>query len=174
MRSLTISVLLLASGLIMGVACGETAKDTELQERPSTSPTVQQGPTTEVPENSRAPRISFRAEFDLPAADAFGQPGFHEVLAAMLQLPQDLSSTDGMRLVHKLRDTSRPDVTCSRDHPLSGCATVDWSDSPSRPNVPPGDVFDNNITLQTASGERAFFLSESGGLRDEPDDFDPG
>ena len=62
-----------------------------------------------------------------------------------------------------------PEMTCSREHPISGCATVDWSDARSRPSVPPGGVFDNSITSEMASGERSFFLSESGALNDEPD-----
>lgn len=112
--------------------------------------------------------------FELPAALAFGDPGFHEVLTATHTVPSDLGTTSGLRLVIALRDQSRPDVACGSEHPLSGCATVDWSDDPDRPNVPAGGVFDNSITLRLTEGPRTFFLSESGGLAGAPDPFVPG
>ena len=74
----------------------------------------------------------------------------------------------------KLWDAGCPERDCNREHPLSGLATVDWSDAPGRPNVPPGGVFEKSITLQLAAGESSFFLSEPGGLNDQPDAFDPG
>ena len=47
---------------------------------------------------------------------------------------------------------------------------MDWSDDESRPNVPPGSVFDNRLEL----GEQTYFLSESGALAGAPDAFRPG
>jgi len=113
-------------------------------------------------------------QLSLPAAEAFGAPGFHEVLTVTDKLPDILPSTAGKRLVLALRDASRPGQTCSRDHPLSGCATVDWSDDPGRPKVPDSGVFVNSLTLQLQTGPRSFFLSASGRLADKPDSFTPG
>ena len=113
-------------------------------------------------------------EFLLPAADAFGAPGFHEVLIDVQTLPDDLSVASGDRLILRLRDLGRPDQSCSRDHPLSGCATVDWSDFDGRAKVPPGGVFEHSLTLRLASGDRSFFLSESGSLNDASDSYKPG
>ena len=79
-----------------------------------------------------------------------------------------------MRIIVTLWDAGRPDQACSQDHPLSGCATVDWSDAESRPKVPAGGVFDNNLKLQLSEGERTFYLSEQGFLTNEADTFDPG
>src|SRR5438132_3690556 len=104
----------------------------------------------------------------LPAASAFGEPGFHQALVAQARLPQAIPR--GTRLVLSLRDASRPRQTCSSEHPLSGCATVDWSDDPSRPKVPPSGVFLNEL----AAGGRTYFLSESGALARRPDRFEPG
>lgn len=104
----------------------------------------------------------------LPAAQAFGEPGFHQVLVAHTQLPRRLPP--GKRLVLTLRDTSRPGVRCSSQHPLSGCATVDWSDDPSRPKVPRGGVFRNALTI----GRETYFLSETGRLARRPDAYSPG
>ena len=78
-----------------------------------------------------------------------------------------------MRLVIRLWDADRPDVTCDSEHPISGCVTVDWGDAQSRPNVPPGGVFDNSISFALATGERSFFLSESGALNDVSDPLVP-
>ena len=113
-------------------------------------------------------------EFLLPAANAFGAPGFHEVLIDVQTLPSDLSVTSGDRLILSLRDLGRPDQSCSREHPLSGCATVDWSDFDGRAKVPPGGVFEHSLTLRLASGDHSFFLSESGSLNDTPDSYKPG
>ena len=109
---------------------------------------------------------------DPPRASAFGEPGFHEVLTASGDVPQAPAS--GSRLVLRLWDADRPDDICSFDHPLSGCATVDWSDDDRRPGVPPGGVFQNSLTLELTSGVQTFFLSQSDALNDEPDPFAPG
>ena len=112
--------------------------------------------------------------FSLPAASSFGDRGFHEVLNATHQLPADLDVPPGARLVVSLRDAGRPGQSCGRDHPLSGCATVDWSDFDERPGVPPGGVFDNHVTIALDDGPRALFLSESNVLADGPDAYSPG
>ena len=70
------------------------------------------------------------------------------------------------RLVLALRDVSRPDQRCDREHPLSGCATVDWSDF--------GGVCDKRHTVSLGAGVRNFFLSESGSLMLVADAFSPG
>lgn len=82
--------------------------------------------------------------------------------------------TAGARLVISLRDAGRSGQTCSSEHPLSGCATVDWSDSEDRPRVPRGGVFENSLSLRFASGTRKLFLSESGRLSGASDSFKPG
>ncbi len=102
----------------------------------------------------------------VPAATSFDTPGFHETYELVLVVPADIGSTLGSRLVLALRDVSRPDQRCDREHPLSGCATVDWSDF--------GGVFDNRLTLSLGAGERNFFLSESGSLMLVADAFSPG
>lgn len=112
--------------------------------------------------------------FHLPAASSFGTPGFHEVLTAATTLPDELGATEGWQLVVSLRDASRPGQTCGQDHPLSGCATVDWSDSQGRPNVPDSGVFENWLTIGAAANMQTHYLSESGALRDAPDSFSPG
>jgi hypothetical protein len=111
---------------------------------------------------------------DLPAAQAFGEPGFHQVLAATRRLPRRLGGSAGMKLVLTLRDATRPRQRCSSDHPLSGCATVDWSDDPSRPGTPPSGVFRNTLTIQLASGRRTFFLRPTGTMGLRPNPFEPG
>lgn len=113
-------------------------------------------------------------EFRLPAALAFGDPGFHQVLLAARRLPQRLGKTAGLKLVLTLRDAGRPGQTCSAEHPLSGCATVDWSDDPGRPNVPESGVFVNSLTVRLASGTRTFYLRPAGTLARSPEPFEPG
>ncbi|MCH7737736.1 MAG: hypothetical protein IH872_10105 [Chloroflexi bacterium] len=110
----------------------------------------------------------------MPAASSFGDPGFHAILFAKHDLPAGLGSVAGKRLVLKLWDAGRPERNCGSEHPLSGCATVDWSDAPGRPNVPSGGVFENSITLQIGASERRYYLSETGEFQDTPEAFDPG
>jgi hypothetical protein len=110
-------------------------------------------------------------ELRLPAAQAFGEPGFHAVLTATARLPAMLPSSPRLGLVLELRDVGRPGQTCSQEHPLSGCATVDWADDPGRPNVPPSGVFRNALTVRLASGTRTLFLHESGSLTGMPESF---
>ena len=165
-------MLLLLGTAALSTGCGgvtEVAPEAAVPLAPGPTPTSVPPPTIQV-----EARTLTTGEFRLPAAGAFGAPGFHEVLTATYEVPAGLGSTEGLRLVLRLRDVTRPQSICSRDHPLSGCATVDWSDAESRPNVPRGGVFDNSITLRLGSGPLALFLSESGALNREPDRFDPG
>ena len=158
------------------IACGTRATDapTERTSRDPLSGTVEI-PSTAVDGFSRtAVQSLVTGEFTLAAARAFGEPGFHQVYTARHSFPPDLGQSAEMRVVLSIRDAGRSAITCSIEHPLSGCATVDWSDEPSRPKVPPGGVFENSVTLQLASGSRTFFLSESGSLNDAPDRYDPG
>lgn len=104
----------------------------------------------------------------LPAATTFGAPGFHQVLVAEARLPRRIPA--GKRLVLTLRDASRPRQRCSYDHPLSGCATVDWADDPSRPRVPPSGVFLDRLLV----GEETYFLTARGALARRPDPYEPG
>ena len=112
--------------------------------------------------------------FRLPAASAFGQPGFHEAVTISSSVPVTPAPAAGRTLVVRLRESSRPGQTCSQDHPLSGCATVDWSDSPDRPKVPAGGVFDNSLTLPLAGGPATLFLRADGALATRPEAFNPG
>jgi len=113
-------------------------------------------------------------ELRLPAASSFGDPGFHHALAAGGRVPANLRPSARFRLVLTLRDASRTEQKCSSDHPLSGCATVDWADDPSRPKVPESGVFANTVTVRLASGSRAFFLVPSGSLAGRPIPYAPG
>jgi hypothetical protein len=158
---------------LLAVACasGETFSTAAASVPTPTAPT----PPADTPSSDGQTAIVLVAgEWELPAARAFGQPGFHQVLTAVAPLPTYLPETFGYRLTVQLWDAGRPDTACGSEHPLSGCATVDWSDFDSRPNVPAGGVFDNHLSLETAGGERAFFLSESGVLADGPDRYSPG
>lgn len=77
------------------------------------------------------------------------------------------------RLTVRLRDVTRPNQTCDRNHPLSGCATVDWADFEGRPSVPSGGVFDNRLSITTTSGTVDLFLSETLTLASTPDSYSP-
>ncbi len=164
------------TGLLMAAACAsEEVSERKTAQIVTASPTSAASTPTETAEQHfDGTKILAKGEFQLPAAGAFGEPGFHEVLTVTHDLPSDLSIMMGSRLVIKLWDAGRPNRNCGNEHPLSGCATVDWSDAPGRPNVPPSGVFGNSISLQSEDGERRFFLSESGALTDSPDAFDPG
>ena len=109
---------------------------------------------------------------EIPAAAAFGDPGFHQPLALSGRVSDSAAGLKGQLLV-RLVDAGRPDQVCDREHPLSGCATVDWSDFEDRPGVPPGGVFDNRLSIVLGSGPVDLFLSESGGLADVPDEYSP-
>lgn len=127
-----------------------------------------------VPQTTLQSKLIAKGEFSLSAASAFGDAGFH----APIQLGEPIvfngGSTSGWTLSVLLIDLGRPGQTCSSEHPLSGCATVDWSDAENRPSVPAGGVFDNSLRLALSSGDQVFYLSESGNLEAGPDAFDPG
>jgi hypothetical protein len=112
-------------------------------------------------------------ELEVPAATSFEEPGFHLAFERTHVVPDDLAPPAGAKLVVRMWDSTRPDQTCSQEHPLSGCATVDWSDAIGRPNVPDTGVFDNRVTVEDASGSRDFFLTEARGLADTPDPYVP-
>ncbi len=98
-------------------------------------------------------------ELALPAARAFGDAGLHERLGS----PHAVGAA-----AH--RDTAGPPTarcdpptqTSGSEHPLSGCATVHWSDDVSRPKIPVGGVFENSITVRLATGTLRLFLCETG------------
>ena len=168
--SITLASAMAASMLAIS-AC------TQITAQPADQPTATPDPVVQGPTLPIQPVSGFRiatGEFDLPAAAAFGDPGFHEAIQLTHSIPSALEPTAGMRIIVALWDAGRPEQACSRDHPLSGCATVDWSDAESRPNVPAGGVFDNSLQLQLGAGVRTFYLSERGFLADGADVFDPG
>lgn len=169
--------VLFALGIaIVAAACDSPSSDATNSSIPSAVATTQvaTAPATTLPTTDTAPGAGVLADgtFEVPAADAFGDPGFHEVVVATATTPA--GGADGRTLVVRLRDTLRPDQACESEHPLSGCVTVDWSDSEDRPSVPEGGVFDNHLTVNLVSGPHTFFLSETGVLADEPDVFSPG
>lgn len=137
------------------------------------SAAVPQAPARATPPAASASgeRVVASGELALPAAAAFGQPGFHEALTFTAALPADAG---GRTLVLRLRDAGRPAQVCGSEHPLSGCATVDWSDDPTRPKVPSGGVFDNSLALRTPSGTTLVHLRASGRLAATPEAFEPG
>ena len=116
--------------------------------------------------------VLLEGEVELVAASAFGDPGFHEVLELTGTIPEAAAGMAGELLV-KLVDIGRPEQRCDRDHSLSGCATVDWSDFEDRPGVPTGGVFDNHLTVISTSGPIELFLSETDGLAEAPDSYSP-
>jgi hypothetical protein len=116
--------------------------------------------------------ILLAGAIQIPAANDFNDPGFHEVFVLTGGVPEAAAGVTG-ELVVRLRDVGRPENTCDRDHPLSGCATVDWSDFEDRPGVPAGGVFDNHLNVVSSSGPINFFLSENRGLADTPDEYVP-
>jgi hypothetical protein len=134
------------------------------------------GADTNPPQSSVAPSgadvVVFSGSIEVPAAAAFGDSGFHEPFTLSGTVPESAAGVTG-DLVVKLVDVGRPSQTCEREHPLSGCATVDWSDFENRPGVPAGGVFDNRLNIVLASGAVDLFLSESRGLAATPDQYSP-
>jgi hypothetical protein len=190
-RYLSRTGLALALATLLAVAASCSQSDAAPASAPADRATEPQpaaasaapGPTAIValPPRSEAPasveatvRKLASGELSLPAATSFGSPGFHEVLTDSQTIPEAVTALAGRRLVLTLRDLGRPEQRCGREHPLSGCATVDWSDFEGRPGVPPGGVFEHRLVLQLASGERSFFLSDSGSLNEVPDRYKPG
>jgi hypothetical protein len=137
---------------------------------PSTSSTTAPAATNDVPDPPAA--VLLAGTVEIPGAGAFEDPGFHEVVILSGVLPDAASGLSG-QLTVSLMDVGRPEQTCDRDHPLSGCVTVDWSDFEGRPGVPGGGVFDNHLNLVSASGPVEFFLSETNGLASTPDSYSP-
>ncbi len=187
--SRTALALALATSLALAVSCSKSdaapasaPADGTTQTQPAvTSATLEPTAIVALPSRSEAPvsvgtkvRKLASGELSLAAATSFGSPGFHEVLTDKQTIPEDITAVAGRRLVLTLRDLGRPEQRCAREHPLSGCATVDWSDFDGRPGVPPGGVFEHRLVLQLASGERSFFLSDSGSLNEAPDRYKPG
>lgn len=127
------------------------------------------------PSSAAAPEPSGRVvasgELALPAAGAFGEPGFHDVLTFTAAVPP---GTSGRTLVLRLRDASRPERSCASEHPLSGCATVDWSDDPGRPKVPASGVFENTLMVRAGAQSATLHLRANGRLAAAPEPFDPG
>ena len=110
--------------------------------------------------------------FEVPAANGFGDPGFHEPFTLTGTVPGSAAGRSG-EVVVRLFDAGRPDQACDRDHPLSGCATIDWSDFENRPGVPDGGVFDNRLSIASTSGLIDLYLSEGRGLAATPDQYSP-
>jgi hypothetical protein len=122
--------------------------------------------------NDDGESVLLEGEVELATANTFGDPGFHQVLELTGTVPEEVAEIGG-ELVATLVDIDRPDQECDRHHPLSGCATVDWSDFEDRPGVPSGGVFDNHLTVISTSGPVELFLSETGRLADVPDSYSP-
>ena len=164
MRILPTALLLIAVAL-RAAACGAGSTDTPTRSTPAANQAA--------PPPTPADTLLASGTLDLPAALAFGDPGFHQVLTAQATLP-NVAAPAGAQLVLILRDLTRPNQSCDREHPLSGCATLDWSDSEGRPGVPPGGVFEQRLTLALAGTPQDLFLSEQLGLESQPNDFSPG
>ncbi|MFQ5556969.1 MAG: hypothetical protein ACE5GB_05615 [Acidimicrobiales bacterium] len=162
MRSL---VVVSSAVAMLAVACGGTGQ----VDRSS----VPSEPTVREERSGGSEVILLSGEVAVPGAQAFGAPGFHEPVVVSEVLPEGVPGEPGA-LVLRLRDVDRPGQTCDREHPLSGCVTVDWSDFDDRPGVPPGGVFDNHVTFGSGSGALALFLTESGALASMPDQYSPG
>ena len=181
-RQLGRTALALTLGTLLGVAAScsqpDAAPASDAADRnaePQPAAIVALPPQSEAPVSVGAKvRKLASGELLLPAATSLGSPGFHEVLTDSQTIPEDITAAAGRRLVLTLRDLGRSEQRCAREHPLSGCATVDWSDFDGRPNVPPGGVFEHRLVLQLASGEQSFFLSDSGSLNEAPDRYKPG
>ncbi len=126
--------------VLLGIACGSDGAADQSADTPSASRAVL--PTTATLTATPSPTVVATAEvsapsgpvtlaagrFELPAASAFGEPGFHEVFELTGTVAGDVPTGGGGRLVVSLRDVSRPSQDCRSHHPLSGCATVDWAD----------------------------------------------
>ena len=123
----------------------------------SDSPNVDSptGPTMPPVGNGGASVTLGQGQIELSSSD------FNRLVVLNHTTPATLQATQGAVLTVSLFDSSRPGQTCAQDHPLSGCATVDWSDA--------NQVFDNRIAIPTTAGTRVYFLSETRLLADAPD-----
>src|SRR5262249_61737067 len=131
---------------LVAVACAQVSPTSAASATPLKAPASARG------------HLLASGEIHLPAASAFGEPGFHEPITVNATLPAGIAPNSVRGLVVTLRDAGRPGQTCGSEHPLSGCATVDWSDATSRPRVPPGGVFNNSVVLSLATGPLTLFL----------------
>jgi hypothetical protein len=102
----------------------------------------------------------------VPAALAPGEPGSEQVFRFGQKARNVKATRPGQTLVVTLRDASRPRVTCAYDHPLSGCVTIDWFGGGDSSGG--GEPLENVLTLELRSGERTFYLSETGILASDP------
>ena len=111
---------------------------------------------------------------ELPAAASFDDAGFHAPVLIQTRIPTDAPAQAGGRIVLVRRDDGRPRQTCGSQHPLSVCATLDWSDFPDRPGVSPSGMLENRLRLPVVAGTLDLSLSETGALTGEPDPSAPG
>ncbi len=161
------SLLTVAISLV-AAACG--SGDSAIS---SSSSITSAAPSTTAPGSVVAgDAVLLSGSIEIPAANGFDDPGFHKAILLTGTVPEAAAGLTG-ELVVRLRDVGRPNQTCDRDHPLSGCATVDWSDFEDRPEVPRGGVFDNHLSLVSTSGTIDLFLSENRGLATTPDEYTP-
>ena len=105
--------------------------------------------------------------FDVPASFTFNEPGFHFPIILTHTVPINLPPTAGKQLIISLRDQSSPTKVCADDTPSAGCATVDWQDDPSRPNVPATGIFDNSLHLQIGETRQIWVLNPDSTLTTE-------
>ena len=171
---LTINALTLMPAILMMIASCQGQSTESSSDVGADIPTVTKDGVQHLESTTKTDIVLASGELLLPAASAFGTPGFHEVLIASDVLSNEYVVNKPGLLVVSLRDASRPEFGCSSHHPLSGCATVDWADAESRPNVPPGGVFENSITLNGVSGTYKLFLSRSGFLNELPNEYEAG
>ena len=157
-----------AAVALVAVACGQASPTSAASATPLKAPASAPAPASE------RGYLLASGKIHLPAATAFGEPGFHEPITVNARLPTDIAPNSVGGLVVTLRDTGRPGQTCGSEHPLSGCATVDWSDATSRPRVPPGGVFNNSVVLPLATGPLTLFLRVDGTMARSREPYDPG
>ena len=152
-------------------ACGSSDDPVSATQTTATQPST--SITAPAPSSTAtgSPVTLLEGTFELPAAGGFGEPGFHETINLSGTLPEAVASA-GLLSV-RLHDVTRPNQTCGRNHPLSGCGTVDWSDFEGRPSVPTGGVFDNRLSIATTAGTVDLFLSETLTLASTPDAYSP-
>ena len=159
---------------LVATACGSSDDPVSAPSTTATQLSTSVATTTTEPTGSTDTGTTvtlLEGAFELPAAGGFGEPGFHETINLSGALPDTVASAG--RLTVRLHEVTRPNQTCGRNHPLSGCATVDWSDFEDRPSVPAGGVFDNRLSLATTTGTVDLFLSETLTLASTPDSYSP-
>ncbi len=131
--------------------------------------------TTAVASAPGAEQVLVRGSVKIPSVVGIKDaPGFHDVFETSATLPSALAATKGATLIVRFRDLTRPTMTCSYEHPLSGCVTLDWSDFPERPKVPAGGAFEQRVSLPTSTGGLDLFLSQNQTLQPQGDPYEPG